>query len=313
MSSVFFTRDRRKSAVLLVFVFILAGCSTPDILVVRDQYWKAADFNEEIENRIQKSVEQNGSTIEYTDLSFPVNLENVVTSIKEKDSSIIVLSPLLSQFAKTLAEAFGERKIIAFQLGAGNGSEFQNLTRVTTSRIMAYTLAGRICRRYLFSSGNETKGVAGLFYLGGTQRDNERDAFTAGLGDGVDNRSIVKTFPRLDGISEVNDFLAGLADRNIGLFFVSMSGLNREVVSSIITKYPSFIVTERIGGTNHSVVPYSDRILASVEDAWIGVFETDIARLGGEIAIETALLPGPAAFSHEALWINGFFGNAEQE
>lgn len=313
MREFFFTRSCRNSAALFCLVFFLTGCGAPDLLIVRDQYWKAADFNDEVENRIQDTVEQKGNTVEYTDVSFPADLEVVIAPILDKKPSIVVLSPLLSQLAEPLADSMADRRIIAFELGAGGGEQKQNLTRVTNSRNSTYRLAGDLCKEYLLSEGNETKWVAALFYSGGTERGVEKEAFLAGIGGGLENRVITKTFPRLEGIGEANDFLSSLEDRNIGVFFVSMSGLNREVISSIVARYPSLIVTERTGELSYANVPYSDRILSSIEEDWIGLFGQELSRVGFEIAIESVLLPGPAAFSHDALWIKGFFDNLERE
>lgn len=148
----------------------------------------------------------------------------------------------------------------------------------------------------------------GLFYSGGNERTLERAAFGEGIGEGFDDRVSIKTFPRLEGIGEVNDYLSGLKEKNIGVFFVSMSGLNRDVISSIVAGYPSLIITERIGGGGDAIIPYADRIIASVEEDWLGIFDEDLSGSVPEIVIDISLLPGPAVFSPDASWIGGFFG-----
>ena len=292
---------------------MLAGCGHPDLLIVRDQYWTVADFNDEVEKNIETAVESHGDTVGYADIDYPADQSEIALVISKEDPAVVLLSPLYSQFAEELAGKIINRQIVAFSFGSGGATKMMNLTRLRVDRRAAYLRAGDFCRRYLQSPGNEEKGVAGIFYSGGNERTSERNAFVEGIGEGLADRFFLKTFPRLDGIGEVNDYLSGLAERNIGVFFVSMSGLNRNVVSGIVNRFPSLIVSERIGGEFYADMPYVDRILATVEEGWSRIFEENLSNAGSEIVIDASLLPGPAAFSHVAAWVGGFFNGGGRE
>jgi hypothetical protein len=298
---------------LVSIVVLLAGCGTPDLLIVRDQYWKAADFNNEIEKKIEAAVDGYGDTLEYLDIQYPADQAEIALAISEAEPSAAVLSPLFSQFAEEIARQVANCQIVAFGLGSGATTTTENLTILRVDREAAYLRAGDLCRQYLQSPGNEEKGVVGIFYSGGSERTLERNAFIEGIGEGADDRFFLKTFPRLDGIGAVNDYLSELPEKNIGVFFVSMSGLNRDVVSSIVTRYPSLMITERVGSNIDVDIPYSDRILATVEEDWSWIFEERLSDAGPEIVLATSLLPGPAAFSHETSWVGNFFDGSGRE
>jgi hypothetical protein len=295
----------------IIVVFSFAACGGPEILIVRDQYWAAIEFDEQFESKLQTGAKARGMNVNYIDVSFPVDQSEVSLPISASKSEIVLLSPLLSQFAEIIAGQESARKIVAFGTGADDVKPMDNLTLIQSNRRSAYNQAGKLCRQYLQAPGNELKRVAGIFYSGGSERNAERLAFADGLGEGMDERFFLETFPRLDVLSEVNNFLAGVSEENIGLFVVSVSGINRDVISSIISRFPSLIIVERAGSGPGT--PYADRIVATFEEQWSDFFIESLPDPGKEVFIETSLLPGPAAFSTEASWTKGFFIEARED
>ncbi len=301
-----FSGSHLSSLLLVTSFLLLTSCGGPDILVVRDQYWKVTDFDQKIENKIQKVSEQLDETVAYVDLSFPLDTAAVTESITRANPKVALLSPLFSADAVEVATQEGERRIVAFGLGTGNIASVENLSLIVTDRRDAFRRAGALCRRFLDYPGNETRKVAGLFYSGGRERASERAAFEEGIGDVSGNRVFIQTFPRLDGIGQVNTYLSGLADEDVGIFFVSMSGIDRDVLAAIITRNQAFFIAEWLGDAG-GVVPYEDRVLAMVREDWIGVFSFNLSGAGPEIDVETVLLPGPASSSPSSAWVGDFF------
>ena len=288
----------------------LLGCAGPDILVIRDQYWKAVGFDSKTEEKILERTKKLGKSIGYVDLDYPANTADILTVISHEDPQVVLLSPLFSQFAEQVAEQQKQHRFVAFGLGAGGTVTHENLTAIALTRIDAYRRAGALCRQYLEYPGNDGMRVAALFYSGGAERAAEREAFEESIGEEYSGRVSIQAFPRLNEIREVNDYLSGLAGQAIGIFVVSMSGLNRDAISSIVARYQSLIITERLTGTGR-VLPYQDRVLASIDEDWTGVFSLDLSNAGPEIVIEASLAPGPAIISASASWAQNFFHGEE--
>jgi hypothetical protein len=284
----------------------LVGCGGPDIAFVRDQYWKITEFDAKAEDFFQTKGEQTGKDVDYIDLSYPSNPDSISEAISDKDPQTAVLSPLFSRYAPEIAALESPRRIIAFGLGAGNNSRDDNLTIFVQDRREAYRQAGLLCRRYLEYPGNEESRVGGLFYAGGTERAAERSAFMEGLGAEAEERTFMRSFPRQNSIGEVNDFLSSLAKEPVGIFMVSMAGLSRDSISSVITRSRALIIAEQIADTG-GVFPFEDRIIASIQLDWMAFFSVDLSRAGPEIVGEASLSVGPAAASPSAPWAREFF------
>ena len=290
---------------ILGFATMVISCGRYDLLVVRDPYWRKTDFGEEVEKKVDQAGEIVGKNIEYVDIGYPADPSEIVTAVTSRKSSVVLLSPLFSTYAREIANSALSRRIIAFGLGSGGAVQVGNLSTIAINRKNAFRLAGTLCRDYLAYPGNEAKKVLGLFYAGGSERALERNAFEKGLGEELVDRYFIKTFPQLDGIGEINSYLAELAKEPVGLVLISMSGLNRETILSVSTKYQATVITERVYDKSGDY-PYEDRILATVEENWVDILSYDLPNSGPEIVINASLLPGPAASPAFAPWAGGF-------
>ncbi len=276
-----------------VSILMVAGCGNPDMLIVRDQYWKAIEFDKDAEARLHALGEVSGHTIEFADMISPVSAKEIAARISEEDPGAALLSPLFSRYALEVAGIEHQRRIVAFAFGS-RGSAEENLTIMKTDRREAFREVGLLCRRFLEYPGNEEKVVGGLFYSGGNERTAERLAFTEGLGSDLTERLFVRSFPQQDNIGEVNNYLATLNEEPVGLFVVSMAGLNRDVIASILAKSRALIIAERIDPPA-GAYPYEDRIVAAINENWTALLSFDISSLGPEIVVEATLARGPAA------------------
>jgi len=297
-----------------VWVFLLAaaaltGCADPDILIVRDQYWKALEFGSDSEEHMLQISEESGVRVAYADIEFPSDTESINGEILHSDPKVVVLSPLFSRHAGELAAMDTARRVVAFGIGSGDLSLQENLTVMVSDRENAYLQAGMLCRYYLDSAGSENKSIGALFYSGGSERASERQSFVKGVGGEDADHVFIRSFPRQDSINEVNSFLSSLNEESAGIIFVSMAGLNHEAITSILTKSQAFIISEQIESRD-GPYPYEGRVIASIEQNWVNFFSFDLSSYGPEILVEASLEPGPAVSGPSVSWARTFFQDA---
>ncbi len=285
-----------------IFVFFLpTSCGSPDILVLSDQYWWETDVTVDVQQDLVSDARAEGTTIEFLSVDFPTDPGVLTRSVLEIDPGITLLSPLLSQFGIQLARQNADRRFVAFDLGLRNPLGAENLFTIGTDRSPAYMSAGALCRSFLDDPAHTALKVAAFFYAGGAERFAEREAFLNGIDGQSDGRVIIRSFPRLDAVGEINEAISGLKEEGIGLFFVSMSAMTQGVISNISSQMPSKIISEWSGGASRAA--YGDRIVATIEEHWLHAVDGSIKSLNSDIMVETNLVSGPAR--GDEAWLDG--------
>ena len=270
------------------------------MLVLSDQYWWATDLTEDVRQELLSRGE--GTRIEFGLVGFPTSPDVLIDVIENSRAGTTLLSPLLSQYGAQLARKNADLRVVVFGLGQRNPGRIENLYSIGTDRTDAFAQAGALCKGFLDDPDNATYRVAALFYSGGDRRSAEREAFLVGLGEQARDRLILKSFPRLDAVAEVNEAVSGLKDDEIGLIFVSMSSMTSDVVAQVRTQLRSLVIAEWAGQASEAVD--SDLIIASIEDRWLDAVDGSLKSVESDIIVETMLVPGPAGESLK--WFVGF-------
>ena len=154
---------------------------------------------------------------------------------------------------------------------------------------------------FLEIDDNPRAMVVALFYSGGNVKVSERQAFLDGFGTSTQNeRLIVESYPRLDSLRDVNIMLSELSDRDVSIFFISMSALNKEIITTIAAQFTSMVISEKFGG----IVSFSDRILATIEEPWAEGVVALAAGTAQTLTPNAVLMPGPALDDPKKDWIS---------
>ena len=291
---------------LLAFLILSCiGCGNPDLLVISDKYWTSIQMDEATRERIQESSKRNRGRVLFAEIPYPTEPERIAAIISSFNPDAVLLSPLLSRYAPRLTDLTPEKNLFAFGLAFNPSIRADNLVMLETDRSGAYLLAGSMCRRYLDDPANEGRKIAALFYSGGNTRSEERSAFLNGIGEDLEERAIIRSFPRLESTGAVNTTISELKQHDIGLYFVSMSALSEAAVAIISSQSQALIITERALVAGSEQAAFEDRIVASVEEDWIAVFDILFDPQGPVIRVETSLVPGPAYNTLETAWMTG--------
>lgn len=293
-------RNGRKAAFRIgafaCIVLVLLSCRRADLLVISDQYWEATDLGPDTKKMISEAREE---SIEFKTVTYPTDVETLAAELGRAGASTVLLSPLHSSYASRLQELPAGTRIIAFETARRRGGE--NISYLSFGRRAAYMRAGSVCRRFLDAPDNQSSKVAAFFYSGGAERDAERRAFLDGLGEPGSERVYIRTFPRIDALGEVNEALAVIREDDIGLFFVSMAGLSKDVVANVSSQLSALVITEGVGPDIDAA--YGDRVVASIENDWISAVFSSFSGPEGQIKAEAVLIPGPAA--QTTGWLTG--------
>jgi hypothetical protein len=298
-----FGHMRDGPPLLLVLPFaclLLLGCGAPDVLVLSDQYWWATDLTDGTRQGLVSRGEN--TRLEFGLVGFPTSPDVLMDVVERSGAAVTLLSPLLSQYGAQLARKNEDRRFVAFESGLRTSGTIDNLYTVSTDRSDAYTRAGALCRSFLEDPANAALKVAALFYSGGARRSSEREAFLNGIGAQTGDRLIVKSFPRLDGVAEVNEAVSSLKESGIGLAFVSMSSMTKDVVSNVSSNLQSFIISEWAGGASEGV--HNDRLVAAIQELWLDAVDGSLKSVNSDIMVETVLVPRPAGES--LAWFSAF-------
>ena len=288
-----FFRSSILLPVLVLAALLLTSCARADLTILADQYWAVTDMNEEQRGVLAQSAEDQNVRTVFREVAYPSDPAVLRQAIEDAGADTVLLSPLFSGLAHDFAVFFPEKRFFIF--GNGRKTAIPNAIVIRFNRKAAYLRAGAVCRRFLNEPGNADKKVAAFFYVGGAEREAERSSFLDGIGGDIAERLIVRSFPSIDAAGEVNEALGSLDDHNIGLFFVSMSGLSKELVASISSRFSSPVVTERVGGGLETA--YGERIVATIEEEWRPALFSALRSQSVDVEVDAVLVPAPSAES----------------
>ena len=269
----------------------LLSC-TKDVTLFADAFWLSTELSREKRTQLSKFLGEARLRLRVVEVTDPFSEQSVTNHIGSTTSETILLSPILTPYASLAAEALPQKRVVGMSLSPQSESPFANVAMLNTDRRKAYFNAGELCGRMIYADDDrETQGV-GIFYTGGRERIAERESFLAGFATiDQDDRFVVLSYPRFDTIRDITVKLNELANRNIGVFMVSMAALNEEVIKAISSQFAGEIITERYAGSGAS----ASRIVASVEDPWARGIVSLIAGSDKAATIDAELHPGPAA------------------
>lgn len=258
---------RRRSPLLALAALslLLSSCSSRSLLILTDQYWKAAVLQSPSFERGMRAVRKKGFRVKSATVAYSTSAtKKLAADVRKSGSSMILLSPLFSGDAPVLAREFADRRFYAFGSASGQSpaTEPANLVRLVPDIAPAFTRAARRIERYL--AGKTPGGrieIAALF----SQSARGRRALSA-------FRSAIRSSssPPLLSVLQLgsgadrgrlSQFLQDAQAKGVALYLLADPGLNAEAVT-ILKDDKTPIVTENwfYGST------YSNKVLFSIDE-----------------------------------------------
>lgn len=281
---------------------LFLSCSSSEVILLSDTYWSSAELTRDVMDGVKKRFDEEKLSLKKITVIDPFDLEIVIEKISSLNPRVAILSPLLTQHSVPVAQRFPTTRIIGLATARDSSMDaLRNLSMLSSDRRNAYAQAGGFCRRFLEIDDNPRAMVVALFYSGGNVKVSERQAFLDGFGTSTQNeRLIVESYPRLDSLRDVNIMLSELSDRDVSIFFISMSALNKEIITTIAAQFTSMVISEKFGG----IVSFSDRILATIEEPWAEGVVALAAGTAQTLTPNAVLMPGPALDDPKKDWIS---------
>lgn len=230
----------------------------------------------------------------------------IKTVVEAAEVELVILSPLLSWSVSDIAEQYPDKYFVAFGFSNKRYAEDQDLPNtilLLSDRNDAYFEAGSLCGSYVsreIEADSPEPVLVALFYTGSEERKKEKRSFLAGFSDaGTSDAIILKDFAQIDNNRAVALFIRELdLNDKTPIFFSSLSSLNRDAISAIVSKSDAFIITEnrRASGV------YSDQIIASIEDEIAAAIILAVSQRNGQVQIPSVLVANNAAGSQDFSW-----------
>lgn len=280
----------------LVFgTLVLTACSHQDLLFISDQYWQAtvldsSRFKDGLANLSSaRGVRAKTIVVPYTS----ADSAKLVGAIGENEGATVVLSPLYSPEAETLAAQFPDRRIVVFSATVPTKVRLSNVVYLVSDPTAVFkSAAKRVSERLsVRNSGGDVPAVAGVF-----SDDSEGRRAMSGFRAGLETASVR---PELYAIqvsgeadrSRLRSFLDDSAVRNVGIYLLAAPALNAYAVE-LLKNNASPIVTENwnFGAT------YSGKVIFSLDkdipSALMKVVETMGRPSDNEIRIPWSIVTG---------------------
>ena len=287
-------------------IMVLTGsCSVSRVLFVTDSYWHMY-FGLESMIELKRSLKKSDYSLVVERVENETRRTSIKTVVDAAEAEIIILSPLLSWSVSDVAEQYPAKYFVAFGFSderyAGD-QDLPNTILLLSDRSDAYLKAGSLCGSYVtreIEADSPEPILVALFYTGSEERKAEKRSFLVGFSDtGSPDAIILKDFTQIDNNRSVALFIKELElNDKTPIFFSSLSSLNRDAISAIVSKSDAFIITEnrRASGV------YNDKIIASIEDDIETALILAVSQRNGNIQIPTVFVANNAADAQDFPW-----------
>ena len=287
---------------LLGAMGVLIGCARPDTLLLSDPFWQIFSFPNASTPELETLFRDRGFSLGVEIIPETLDIDSIETIIKKTKTKSIIVSPLLWGRVAALATQFPNRRFITLSFSPSESGQAANIQVIHTSRQNAFKRAGELCSRFVQETESSSRTVVALFYSGTNERVKEREAFMEGFGR-LSSALITESFSRIETDREIKSYLRGLKQKEDPLFFVALSGQNKETIAAIAAQFSSYIITEGISRSG----AFTDRIVASIEEMWEDAVVKLLRNRNAEPIMEAVLSPGSSSGILRLPWITGFF------
>jgi len=249
----------------------LTSCSRSSVLILTDPYWNAAVLNQNATFKaVERSASESGIVLSVRETSLdPKDVAGIQKLIAKLRATNVILSPLLSSAAVSVARSVPKKRIAAFLPEAADAPD--NLVSIVSLPAAAFREAGVLASQFGGSpTGREGRVVA--LFSDDPASIEEETAFRAGYDSTATSLTILtaNNGDRTRLRSELTDQTAG----KVGLYVLAAPGLNSFAFDVLKTDHAPIMTENWIGGAL-----YSDKVVYSIDEDIVRALRKTVERM----------------------------------